>query len=433
MIYLPDWRGLSHSTIERLEIKGRKSGVKMNRDKSILRDLAKRYMEVCANPEQKIRRDLWRKHNSLKDTIPPIYTRAFAWHEMPESKCVCEDEQFRQHENFFRHRLFWDSLKDDSIFEPWITVPAVYRQTGWGLDIERNYSGVEGGSFKIDYPLKRPDDIKKLRVPCHEINEEQTSANSKRLKEVIGDLITINIDRAPFYRMWGGDLSTALGNMRGIENIMMDMYDNPAWLHSLVGFMSKGILKVHNEAEKAGDWGLSAHENQAMPYAEELPDPAPNVNGIKQQKLWAFMAAQEFTAISPDMHNEFLLQYQLPILRHFGLVSYGCCEDLTNKIDMLRQIPNLRRIAVAYSADAARCAEQIGRDYVLSYRPSPADMVSYNFDETLIRKIISRDLKACRRCHVDITLKDVETVGRDPDRVGRWVKVTREVISEVWR
>ncbi|GAI58840.1 unnamed protein product [marine sediment metagenome] len=48
----------------------------------------------------------------------------------------------------------------------------------------------------------------------------------------------------------------------------------------------------------------------------------------------------------------------------FGLVAYGCCEDLTYKVDMLRQIPNLRRIAVPPFADAAKCAEQIGRDYV---------------------------------------------------------------------
>jgi hypothetical protein len=144
------------------------------------------------------------------------------------------------------------------------------------------------------------------------------------------------------------------------------------------------------------------------------------------------MAAQEFAAVSPAMHEEFLLRYQLPILSRFGLSAYGCCEDLTHKIDMLRRIPNLRRIAVSPFADVARCAERIGRDYVLSYRPSPADMVGYGFDPDRIRSILRRDLRACAACHVDITLKDVETVQGDPDRVGRWVKITREVISEVF-
>jgi len=113
------------------------------------------------------------------------------------------------------------------------------------------------------------------------------------------------------------------------------------------------------------------------------------------------------------------------------LVAYGCCEDLTRKIDMLRQIPNLRRIAVSPFANVAKCAEQIGRDYVISYRPSPADMVSYSFDAARIRTILKRDLAACRGCHVDITLKDVETVGRDPHRVKEWVQITRAVIDEL--
>ncbi len=166
---------------------------------------------------------------------------------------------------------------------------------------------------------------------------------------------------------------------------------------------------------------------------EELQDPAKNANGIPRSQLWTFMAAQEFTAVSPAMHDEFLLQYQLPIMEKFGLVAYGCCEDLTNKIDMLRQIPNLRRIAVSPFADVAKCAEQIKQDYVFSYRPSPADMVSYGgFNKERIASILTRDLNICKDCHVDITLKDVETVENDPERIKQWVTVTREVIDNIF-
>jgi len=278
-------------------------------DKGILRDLAKQYAEICARPVQDERRVLWRQHNSLKQTRPLIYVRAFAWQEMPESKCLCEEPFARQHEGAFRNLLFWNSLGDDSIFEPWTTVQAT---------------------------------------------------------------------------------------------------------------------------RKCGGWGICAHQNQAMPYAEELDDPAANVNNVKRSQLWGYMAAQELTAVSPAMHDEFILKYQLPILNEFGLVAYGCCEDLTNKIDMLRQIQNLRRIAVSPFADVPRCAEQIGRDYVFSYRPSPADMVSYGLDKERVRSILTKDLKACRDCHVDITLKDVETVEKDPERVKNWVAITRKAIDEVF-
>lgn len=405
----------------------------MNRDdRTLLRDLARRYVDVCAQPVIDERRDLWRRHNSLKWTRPLIYVRAFAWKEMPESKCTSEDPFLRHFENFFRNQLFWNSMADDSIFEPWVTLHASYRCAGWGVSGDRHRTGEEGGSFKVDYPLKTEDDLGRLRAPWHEIDEEATARNASRLHDAIGDIITINIDRGPAYRMWTGDISTDLGYLRGIENFMVDMHDRPAWLHRLVGFMRDGILRAHEQAEAAGDWSLSAHQNQAMPYAEELADPAPNVNGVKRKQLWGYMAAQEFALVGPAKHNEFLLQYQISILKEFGLAAYGCCEDLTRKIPMLRQIPNLRRIAVSPFADAAKCAELIGTDYVLSYRPSPADMVGYGFDPDRITKILRRDLKACKACHTDITLKDVETVQGDPNRVRQWVVLTRQVIDEVY-
>jgi hypothetical protein len=398
----------------------------------ILRELAKQYSEICTQPAQNEHRKLWRQHNSLKKTQPLIYVRAFAWKEMPQSKCLCENPFARKYEDFFRRHCFWNMFDDDSVFEPWITIQARHVCKGWGIAGQRIFSDEPGGSFKVDYPIKKLDDIEKLQTPWHEIDEAGTAEDFERLSDAIGDIITINVDRGPAYRMWTGDISTDLGYLRGIEHFMMDMLDNPKWLHRLVKFMSEGILKTHEEAETAGDWGLCAHQNQAMPYAEELEDPAANVNGVKREQLWGYMAAQELTAVSPTMHNEFMLQYQLPILKKFGLVAYGCCEDLTNKIDMLRQIPNLRRIAVSPFADTARCAEQIGQDYILSYRPSPADMVSYRFDQGRIRSILKQDLEPCRECHVDITLKDVETVEKDPERIKKWVTLTRQVIDEVF-
>jgi len=403
-----------------------------DRDRDILRDLAGRYADICRDPVQDVRRDLWRRHNSLKPTLPPIYVRAFAWQELPESRCLCEDPFFRTYEDFFRYRLLWHGFNDDSIFEPWVTVPAVHRCAGWGPEINRVYTGSAGGSFKVDYPIKELTDIAKLRMPRHEIDEKKTADEVRKLGDAIGNIVAINVDRGPAYRMWTGDLSTDLGYLRGIEHFMADMTENPGWLHRLVKLLSDGVLKTHDEAEAAGDWGLGAHQNQAMPYAMELPDPAANMNGVKRDSLWGYMASQEFTAVSPAMHSEFLLRYQLPILGKFGLVAYGCCEDLTGKIGMLRRIPNLRRIAVSPFADVARCADAIGRDYVLSYRPSPVDMVGYGFNPDRVRSILRRDLAACKNCVVDITLKDVETVGGDPSRVRKWVALTREVISKVW-
>jgi hypothetical protein len=121
-------------------------------------------------------------------------------------------------------------------------------------------------------------------------------------------------------------------------------------------------------------------------------------------------------------------------MQPFGLSAYGCCEDLSGKIDVLRQIPKLRRLAVSPMANVRRCAEQIRDTYVFSYRPSPSDMVGYSWDEDRVRRILRQDLATCREfgCHADITLKDVETVQHEPARLHRWVAITRQIIEEVY-
>ncbi len=405
----------------------------MKKDIEIIRQLAQSYLEICNEDIQDKRRSLWRKHNSLKMTRPLIYTRAFAWKEMPESQCKCENPLFREHEEKLRKKIFWHSLDDDSIFEPWLEMGVVFKFSGWGINIAKHSTGELGGAYKTDYPLKSLDDITKMRAPLHEIDEAETAKNLSMLQDAVGDVIMINLDRGPACRMWTGDISTDLGHLRGIENIMMDMMDNPQWMHEILAFMRDGIMQNHEMAEAAGDWGLCAHQNQAMPYSEELRDPVPNANGVKRSELWGYMAAQEYTLISPAMHDEFLLQYQLPILKKFGLVAYGCCEDLTRKIDMLRQIPNLRRIAVSPFADLKKCAEQIGSDYILSYRPNPAE-IAETLNPDRVRTSIKHALEICKAngCHTDITLKDVETVQGNPDRVREWVKEVRAAIDKDW-
>jgi len=398
-----------------------------SKDVDILRELARRYVEICNDPVQAERRDLWRRHNSLIKTRPPIYVRA-GWSEAPEIiDLKCQDAFYRAHERQLRVDIFRGGIGDDSTLYPWVTVPATTICHGWGLSGTQRFSDEPRGSWKLDYPIKDPADVEKLRFPYHEIDEADTARNVERIGDAIGDIITINVDRAPAQRIWSADISTDLGRLRGIENFMLDMMDNPEWLHRLLAFMRDGVLAAQQQAEDAGDWGLCDHQNQAMPYAEELRDPAANVLGVARSELWVFAAAQEFTLVSPRMHDEFLLQYQLPIISKFALCAYGCCEDLTNKIDMLRKIPNLRRIAVAPAADVRKCAEQIGADYVISYRPNPALMVSVGFDPDRIRRIVTDAMEACKGLHVDITLKDVETVENQPQRLKEWTRIVRQI------
>lgn len=401
------------------------------KDIQILRDLARKYRDVCDKEIQNERRDLWRKHNSLIRTRPLIYVRWLAaWREASESKLECEEPFYRGHENFLRQMIFQDTIGDDYIIEPWITQRAsiVLPTNGhWGVRVKHIPSPEPGGAWKFDPPIKKLEDLSNLVKPHHVINEEATARNTARLQDAVGDILKVNVDRAPAYCTWHGDISTDLAQLRGLEQVMWDMVDNPEWLHKLVGFMSDGILTTHNEAEEAGDWHLCNHQNQAMSYSMELADPKANSESVKRDQLWVFVAAQEMAQVSPAMHDEFILRYQMPIMEKFGLVAYGCCEDLTKKIEYLRKIPNLRRIAVVPSADVRKSAEQIQQDYVFSWRPNPSEMICCGFNPDYIHKVVKNAMEASKGCHVDIVLKDVQTVQHHPENLRKWVRIVRDI------
>jgi len=407
-----------------------------NGDVQILRDLAMQVRDIAAKPIQDERRDLWRKHNSLVRTRPLIYMRCFAaWPEFPESKLQCQDRFYQAHERSLRQMIVQDTLDDDFIIEPWITQRAslVTPPGGlWGVKFGRIPSTEPGGAWQFDPPLKTLDDIEKLVEPRHVVNEEATASNVERIRDAVGDIIEVNLDHAPAWTSWAGDISTHLAYLRSIGQVMWDMVENPEWLHRLCGFMSRGVLRTHDQAEAAGHWHLANSTNQAMPYAQELEDPQANGEPVTRDRLWCFFAAQEMAQVSPAMHDEFILQYQLPMIRKFGLCAYGCCEDLTHKIDMLRQIPNLRRIGIVPVADVPKSAEQIGDEYVCSWRPNPSQMICCGYDPDLIRKVVTdaMDAFAVHGCHVDITLKDVQTIGHQPANLRRWVELVRSITDK---
>jgi hypothetical protein len=346
----------------------------------------------------------------------------------------CQDPFYRDYERHFRMAFFQDATGDDTILEPWITISAevkgnVWREV-WGVKEGHHDPAIEGGAFKMDPPLKSWDDVRQLKMFHHEVDEKATARNLAKLHDAIGDIVPINISRTPVYTNFMGDISTCLAGLRGLDTIMLDMYEHPRELHGLLTFMRDSILKNNQEAEDAGHYTLTSGHNQAMTYADPLPRPKPNSKPCKRKDLWGFCAAQEYTLVSPEFHDEFMFQYQLPIMAHYGLVHYGCCEDLTRKVGMLKKLKNLRSIAVTPVADIRRGAAAIGRDYIVSWRPNPTDMVCTEWNEDRIRTIITEGKDVFKDSFYHICLKDVETLRGEPDRLARWVRMVRAIVEK---
>ena len=75
---------------------------------------------------------------------------------------------------------------------------------------------------------------------------------------------------------------------------------------------------------------------------------------------------------------------------------YGCCEPLDRKIDIVRKLPNLRKISITPWADVKRAAEQMGPDFVMARKPNPAMVAVPELDEDALRADIAETLDVCR-------------------------------------
>ncbi|MEI8196808.1 MAG: hypothetical protein WCI73_12990, partial [Phycisphaerae bacterium] len=374
----------------------------MNNDHAVLRDLAHQYAAVAADPVQQERRELWADHLSLRPTRPLVNACVGPWDAwmgemLADDKLGCRDPELRVVERALRWWLLRASWGSDDIIEPWISVGPVHAQGStplWGMEIGAHRTH-KGGAAKYDEPIRTWEDLARLVPPQHHIDEAASVARWEQVEEILDGIVTVNRFRSPRCFSFNANISSDLGALRGIEPIMMDMVEDPDGLERMLTILRDGILANQNAAEAAGDFCLVCSNNQCMSYCRELPWPKANTPAVRKQ-LWCHMAAQEFTGVSPEMHERFLLNYQMPIMKEYGLISYGCCEDLTHKITILRKIPNLRIIAVTPFADLARCAAQIGTDYVLSWRPSPVDTVSADWNVQRVRRILSDGLAATK-------------------------------------
>jgi hypothetical protein len=168
------------------------------------------------------------------------------------------------------------------------------------------------------------------------------------------------------------------------------------------------------------------------PGSVTLPtEPDPGHYACKD--IWFRTMAQMFNVVSPEVHDEFDIQYSIPLASRCAYTYYGCCEPLHDRIDKLQQYPNLRKIGVSPWADLEQSAEIIGGKYVFSRKPNPANVADVT-DPDVIRKEITETVKVCQKygCPAEFVLKDISTVSHRPENLIVWAETVSEVLDRYY-
>jgi hypothetical protein len=403
------------------------------KDLNIVRDLAKKLAEVANLPEQKEKADLWKKLNRLEHARPMIMLHNGTWHETSDQiKLEAEDGFARQHEWHLRATLYHhQNMPDDSVYEAKIHSPIFVGSTGMGIGTNATRPDHVFGAAKYNDALPANADPSIIPMPTVTVDWDATEKHYQTLCEIYDGILTV--EKRGVAGHWFSIMDTFI-QWHGLQNTFTDMIDRPEWVHSWMERMTQWHLIQLDQYEKLGVLSLNNGNNGVgsggLGFTDELPQKDFDGTHVRTIDQWGHATTQIFSEVSPAMHEEFALKYERQFLARFGLNNYGCCEPLDKKINIIRSIPNLRRISMSPWVDPERGAQELKKDYIFSYKPNPAIIGMETWNVDLARKILKDALDKSRGCIVEVIMKDLHNCRKEPWRMWEWVKMAKQLAEE---
>ncbi len=407
-------------------------------DQKILQELAKAYMEAACEPVNAERRKRAYATNGLQPVRPLVWVDELPWHELNIDGALtlrCENALSQEIEQFLRRKLLqWKYFQADMILEPYYPMSMSIRSTGIGFQVVEEVLVGDGKNNIISHSYKdQLDTLEKLAVLHNPVVTRDYEEEKRRIadaQELLGDAMPVRLcpQNMYYYAPWD-----RVCRMRGMTPLLMDLAAEPELMHATIQKFSSVLNADIDALNAVNAFGVSASSLHCTPpYSREL-ETIEATEGPSVHSAWFRALAQPFGEVSPAMHDEYDIQYLLPIAKKFGLCYYGCCEPLSDRIDILKQIPNLRKVGVTPWSSVDVSAEKLGRDYVFARKPNPA-MVATTLDEDAVRRDITHVIEACRKneCPYEFVLKDISTIGYRPDNLIRWVQVVEETIDQYY-
>lgn len=407
-----------------------------NEELQTLRELAFQVAEAAILPIQAERADLWKSSNLLKPKRAMVLADPQnGWAELvPESHLVCKNKLLRSIEMQLRRTVFRSRhIHDDFVIRNVLPVSLVIYKSNYGFEQSIMKSSQIDGAYHIEPSIKCYDDLKKLKPAAIEIDWKTTNENVQVVKSILGDILEVGIKGVDLCRC---GLTRILVHLRGLEQMMLDMYDNPDMLHELMGFLRDEQIREFEFYEKEGALSLNNGSDYitgsgGIAYTDELPSEDYNgVARLKDMTVWG--ESQELVGVGPEQFDEFVLQYQLTVLNRFGLVDYGCCEPLDKKFDLLiKNIPKLRWVAVSPWCNRKIAAEKLQDKYVYVYKPNPSRICSTGSDFEAAEKDILETLEIAKGCAVHVVMKDTSTFQHQAERITQWADMAIRAAERV--
>lgn len=427
-----------------------------SKDREYLRSLAKKVKEISDNDIFLEKIDLWKKLNKLQSKRPMVLCAITdeLWPELITKKELLLEDPFYRHFEFeFKKLIYrWNKIRDDSVTTDKVYIPIDYEFTDWLEGRRRPYAAgnpyeSDGKTSESFHPcVLELSDWKKIRKPeLKYVDWKNTQERVDKASDVFGDILDV-VKGQPFMgstdtipKGWGLSMIDILCELRGLEQIYMDMILNPGFVHEAMDFLTDGLSGYLDTLEKENLLTLNNNEfwqstntplgANGLAITDELPGKDYDPNHVTAKNLWGFFQAQEFAPVSPEMQDEFVIKYQKRIAPRFPLISYGCCEKYDHKYDYLfNAFPNLREVSVCHEANLEIAAEKLQDKYVTSWKPHCT--IIYNFNKTKLKTFMKKGFETLKECNMVCSLHDNLSLFGENDAIERWTDVTMEIAEQ---
>jgi len=409
----------------------------LQKDKSILRRLAEKQAAIACLPIHTEKIGEWKRLNGNGLGRPLVWINEIPWHEMDvdgELDLETTDPFCQQIERTLRQTLYqWSHMPADMVVDAKFYSPLVIHDSGFGISEDSNMVITDQRSDIVsrDYhsQIDNEKDLEKIKFPVVSYDEEASERNFQFLVEAFGDILTI--EKVGIVHFWFAPWDELI-QWWGVQKAMMDLVLRPDLIHHAMDRLVNGHLSRLQQWEELNLLSLTDGNYRVGSggpgYTDELPQPGFNSKRVRTRDQWGCSAAQIFSGVSPKMHDEYALQYEKRWMEHFGLIYYGCCDPLHNKMDILKTIPNLRKVSMSPWAHVEQMVENSDGRYILSYKPNPAIFAVDHWDPDIPRENLRQVLEKTKDCGVEIIMKDISTVRYQPQRLWEWSRRTMDLV-----
>jgi len=407
-------------------------------ERNILRALAREYREYAENPVNREREKRARLTNGLTHVRPIVSIAELPWNELNvdgQLTLRCTDPFAKNMEQFFRRTLLqWKYFQGDMILEPFYRIGKAYDNSGYGLSRKEEILAIDQTNHIVSHHyndlLDTEEKLDQLHLPVITARPDVDRENVALAEEILDGILPVRLAGTYIYCSIWDQIST----LRGVQPLYLDLALRPEFMHETMRRFTEIYASMIDQMDEQGLFSSDIKDLHCTPgYSDELDEIEKKNGRGSRASGWFRGLAQPFSSVSPDMHEEFEVEYIRPIAETFGFTYYGCCEPLHDRLDGLKKIKNLRKVGCTPWADINSTGEQLGKDYVLSRKPNPA-MVAGTIDEDAIRREVSETAEVCIKygCPWDYTLKDISTATYKIQNLTRWNEVVQETLDEYY-